>query len=151
MAEAVRQMICNDEQRQAIGRGRWTRRDGSTPLDIVIVSNEALMPVDKVSLWRIPSRLVETATQGVMLTAASDLAKLWPELWANAEAARRDLNIRGVLELRNFREATYQRKGPKLKRQKAFFDLSVIADPERWAGWDRLGGLSFFELDDGDA
>lgn len=147
MAEAVRQMICNDEQRQAIGRARWSRRDESTPLDIVIVSNEALMPVDEVLPWRIPSKLVETALQGVMLTTSlSDLAKLWPELWPNAKAAKWDL-VKGVPELPGWQRVTYQRKGPKLKRQKACFDLGVIAEPQRWDGWDRLGGLAFFALD----
>jgi hypothetical protein len=36
-----------------------------------------------VSIWRRPSTLAETVVEGVMLTAQSDLVKVYPQIWSN--------------------------------------------------------------------
>ena len=39
--------------------------------------------VSDVSIWRRPSPLIETAVEGVMLTAQSDMVKVYPQIWPN--------------------------------------------------------------------
>ena len=145
-AEAVRWQVCEAQLLQSLGRGRWVRRDDGTQLNIVIRTNEALIMVDEVISWEAPSRLAETAVEGVMLNSPTDIAALWGEIWNDEKAVRRDLK-KVVPELPSFAPVTYQRKGPKLKRQRAWFDTRVIVDPALWEGWKRLGGLAFFTFE----
>ena len=77
VAEAVRWLVHEGELLQAIGRGRALNRSPECPLDIdLLVDTELPITVDEVVRWRMPSLLVETAAEGVMLTSPVDLMKL---------------------------------------------------------------------------
>ena len=97
-----------------LGRGRALNRSPECPLDIdLLVDTELPITVDEVVRWRMPSLLVETAAEGVMLTSPVDLMKLWPKLWPNRTVADRTLR-QGVPNLLGFTEVAYQPKGRRL-------------------------------------
>jgi hypothetical protein len=98
VAEAVRYQICEAELVQAIGRGRGVNRTAETPLDIDIVADVVLpVTVDEVVPWEEPSELVEMlARDAIALTAQGDMARAWPNVWENTEAARYALKKLGI-------------------------------------------------------
>ncbi len=145
----VRWLICEAELIQAFGRARGINRTVDEPLDIDIVTNVVLpVTVDEVLYWKneTPSLLFETAmTEGVMLTSRIDMVKLWPHIWPNHRAADVTLAM-GVPVLPGFVPVTYQLVGPKMKRRRGWFDLTVIPDPRAWL-IAHLGPLAFFACD----
>src|SRR5262249_42126232 len=88
-----------------------------------------------------PSLLIETAIEGVMLTAECDLMKVWPKLWPNRTAATRTLKAK-TPTLPGFEPIEYQLVGPNMKKRIGYFNLSII--PERMAGGatSQAAGLS---------
>jgi putative DNA primase/helicase len=138
--EAVRWQICEAELVQALGRGRAVNRTAMNPLDADLLFDTCLpITVDKVIRWRPPSLLIETAVEGVMLTAPCDLIQLWPKLWPNRKAATRTLST-GVPKLPGFERVEYQLVGPKMNKRVGYFDLALIHDPHAWLT-QRLGRL----------
>jgi putative DNA primase/helicase len=136
LVESVRWLVHEGELIQALGRGRGINRTEQTPLDVDLLFDTCLpIKVSNVSIWRRPSPLVETAVQGVMLTAQSDMVKVYPAIWPNNSAADRTME-QGVPELLGFVPLTYQLAGRK--RRLAYFDLTVIREPMVWLR-ERLG------------
>jgi putative DNA primase/helicase len=125
---------------QAVGRARGINRTAETPLDIDLLVDTCLpLCINDVSTWKPPSLLVETAVDGVMLTSPGDMVKVWPKLWSNPKAAYRTVQD-GVPALPGFETVTYQLEGPKMNRRLAYFDRTLIPDPEAWL-CERLGPL----------
>jgi hypothetical protein len=83
--------------------------------------------------------LIATAEEGVMLTSAVDMMKLWPELWPNPDTTKRTLAA-GVPPLPGFEPSTYQLVGNGMKQRIGYFDRAIIADPLDWLQ-QRLGTL----------
>jgi len=138
--EAVRWQIHEGELVQALGRGRGVNRTAANPLDADLLFDTALpVTVDEVVRWRPPSLLIETAIDGVMLTAECDLMKCWPTLWPNRSAATRTLR-QAIPKLPGFDPVEYQLAGPKMKQRVGYFDLAIIPDPRAWLE-ARLGRL----------
>ena len=136
LVESVRWLVHEGELIQALGRGRGINRTEQTPLDVDLLFDTCLpIKVSNVSIWRRPSPLVETAVQGVMLTAQSDMVKVYPAIWPNNSAADRTME-QGVPELLGFVPLTYQLAGRK--RRLAYFDLTIIPEPMVWLR-ERLG------------
>jgi hypothetical protein len=130
--EAVRYQIHEAELVQALGRGRALKRTAASPLDADLLFDTALpVTIDEVIPWKAPSPLIETAIEGVMLTAECDLMKVWPTLWPNRQAATRTLRA-GVPSLPGFEPVEYQLAKPKMKKRIGYFDRSIIADPRAW-------------------
>jgi hypothetical protein len=155
MGEAVRQMLCESEALQAVGRARAINRD--TPeraLKVWIVNNVVLdLTVNAVSQWQEPNQLVEPlALDGLILTAPGDMAKGWPNIWPTTDTAKWTLkklqetarrggagfrsgisSVYLILEipLRNHLAAVqYQaRRGRGQRLREAFFDLRVWSHP----------------------
>jgi hypothetical protein len=100
--------------------------------------------VDQVSPWIVPSVLIETAAEGVMLLSPVDLVKVWPALWPNEKAADRTIAM-GVPTLPGFDMITYQLDGPSMRRRTAYFDRKLIPDPRAWLE-ARLGPLRDLSL-----
>ena len=140
MVEAVRWLVHEGELMQAIGRARAINRTAETPLDIDLLFDSCLpITVDKVSVWKKPSLLIETAKDGVMPTAPTDMVRLWPKLWPHDKAADRTLKL-GVPVLPGFLPVNYHPVGPKKKQRLAYFDPIIIPDPMTWLQ-ERLGPL----------
>jgi hypothetical protein len=122
-------------------RGRGINRDDDSPLDVDLLFNECLPgAVDEVLLWDDQSELIETAMEGVMLTSAVDLVKIWPALWPNLAKAKRTAHA-GVPALPVFRvriSAAGNAAG-----QNRLFGLNNAKSPEM-AG-RRLGTLTLEE------
>jgi hypothetical protein len=132
LAESVRQLITEAELVQALGRGRAVNRSLQAPLDVEMLFDTVLpVTVDQVSPWIVPSLLIETAAEGVMLLSPVDLVKIWPLLWPNDKAADRTIAM-GVPALPGFDLITYQLDGPKMTRRTAYFDRKLITDPRAW-------------------
>ena len=130
--EAIRWLICEGELVQAFGRARAINRTASTPLDADLLFDTCLpITVDEVIPWKVPSLLIETAIEGVMLTAECDLMKCWPTLWPNRTAAYRTLRQPRPL-LPGFEPVEYQLVGPKMNKRIGYFDLALIPDPRAW-------------------
>jgi hypothetical protein len=141
LVEAVRWQVHEGELLQALGRARGINRTPESPLDVDLLFDSCLpITVNKVSIWRKPSLLIETAEAGVMLTSPIDMVKLWPELWPNEKAARATVKS-SVPVLPGFVPMTYQLAGPKMKRRLGYFDPTVISDPQTWLQ-ERLGPLA---------
>ena len=138
--EAIRSQIHEAELVQALGRGRGVNRTAANPLNADLLFDTAIpVTVDKVERWQPPSLLIETAIDGVMLTAPCDLMKLWPKIWPNEKAAYRSLR-RDVPKLAGFEKVEYQLAGPKMNKRIGYFDLTLIPDPHAWLE-TRLGRL----------
>jgi putative DNA primase/helicase len=130
--EAIRYQIHEAELVQALGRGRAVNRTTATPLDADLLFDTALpVTVDEVESWKPPSLLIETAIDGVMLTAECDLMKCWPHLWPNRTAATRTLRA-GVPNLPGFEQIEYQLVGPKMNKRVGYFNRAIIPDPRAW-------------------
>jgi putative DNA primase/helicase len=130
--EAIRYQIHEAELVQAFGRGRAVNRTAANPLDADFLFDTALpVTVDEVERWKPPSLLIETAIDGVMLTAECDLMKIRKDLWPNRTVATRTLKA-GVPSLPGFEPVEYQLVGPKMKQRIGYFDLTVVADPRAW-------------------
>jgi hypothetical protein len=130
--ESVRQMICEAELVQALGRARAVNRSAQTPLDVDLLFDTVLpMAVDEVANWTEPSLLIETAAEGVMLESPVDLVRVWPSIWRNIKAANRSL-AKGVPALPGFDRLRYQLEGAKMKPRVAHFDREIIPDPRAW-------------------
>jgi len=139
--EAVRYQIHEAELVQALGRGRGVNRTAANPLAADLLFDTCLpITVDKVERWQIPSLLIETALEGVMLTAECDLMKLWQKLWPNRSAATRTLK-QGVPKLPGFEPVEYQLVGLNMKKRIGYFNRALIHDPHAWLA-QRLGRLS---------
>jgi Primase C terminal 2 (PriCT-2) len=131
-AESVRQLIREAELVQALGRGRAVNRSLQAPLDVEMLFDTVLpVTVDQVSPWIVPSLLIETAAEGVMLLSPVDLVKIWPALWPNDKAADRTIAM-GIPALPGFDLITYQLDAPKMTRRTAYFDRKIIPDPRAW-------------------
>ena len=130
--ESVRQLICEAELVQALGRARAVNRTAQTPLDIDLLFDTCLpVTIDEVAPWADPSLLIQTATEGVMLEAPVDLVRVWPSIWRNIKAANRSL-AKGVPALPGFDRLRYQLDGAKMKPRVAHFDRKIIPDPRAW-------------------
>lgn len=141
LAESIRKQICEAQLEQAKGRGRGINRDEASPLDLDLLFNECLSgAVDEVLLWDDQSALVETAADGVMLTAAIDITKIWPALWPNRSKADRTLRA-GIPTLPGFVQVKYRLAGNGMKTRTGYFDTKLISDPGQWLT-ERLGNLT---------
>jgi putative DNA primase/helicase len=144
--ESVRKQTHEAPLEQGEGRGRGVNRDARSPLQIDRLFDTNLGGVvNKVVLWEevVPSLLINTAAEGVMLTNQSDMAKAFPKLWPNVDVAKRTLKA-GVPELPGFTRVTYQRAGGRQKRRLAYFDLALIPEPAAWLK-ARLGAVVVVE------
>jgi len=146
--EAVRWQIHEGELMQALGRARGINRTDVTPLDIDMLFDTCLpVSINEVVRWELPSLLIETAAQGVMLTSPGDMVKLWPELWSNEKAAYRTLKDGDVPLLPGFMPLTYQTKGKNTQLRIAHFNLALIPDPTAWLR-ERLGLVAVRNVED---
>jgi putative DNA primase/helicase len=161
MAEAVRYQICEAELMQALGRARGVNRTAETPLTVDILADVCLpITVNEVIPWTEPSATVEMAIEGIALTAPKDMAKAWPGVWANRDAAKYVLKQLKAL-LRRSRPGKAQGKisieyytigklplalhyttaTTKFRRAAAFFDPGILPSPRAWLE-TRLGTLA---------
>ena len=157
-AEAIRWSICEAELIQAMGRGRAVNRTADTPLAIDLLTDVVLpVTVDEVIEWEAlkPTRQDIMAASGAVLENAADMARCFPGLWPNREAAKKDGQRRGTNRYyRTFYNSkmspssvlvTYQPQGAGQKPRQATFDLERIADPGAWLR-ERLGPLAMCEV-----
>jgi putative DNA primase/helicase len=150
VGEHVRYSICEGEMMQALGRARAINRTAANPLAIGIVADVVLpITVNKVEVWRAPSRAMEPAEEGAMLFSAHDMAEVWPWVWKSIDAADRTLaKLRaaarraGTLRENGVYDSyipfsrsvavLYQRAGRNQKLYPAIFDLDKWPSPRAW-------------------
>jgi putative DNA primase/helicase len=157
LAEAIRWQICEAEIMQAIGRGRGVNRTAETPLDVDILCHVVLpITVDHVDEWRAPGLEVEMIAAGVWVESPADMARAWPGVWANEQAARNWLrtnavyfplivdSYQGKLHSVRLHRVRYQLSGPKQNWHHAWVDPAVVPDARAWLE-ARLGPLAGFE------
>src|SRR5205823_6467904 len=124
------------------------------PLDVHVLADLVLpqITVDLVEDWEAPGLEVEMVAEGAWLESPSDMAKVWPDAWANEQAARNWLRTSFVLfplidlYQGKLHKARYQHPGVGQPWRTAWFDPAVIPDARAWLE-DRLQTqLAAFEL-----
>lgn len=91
-AEEVRAAVCDDEIIQAIGRGRGVNRTAGTPLHVHLLADVALPMIhDQVVAWEMtcPDIFQRMLLDGLAVDSPSDATALHPDLFANAEQAKK--------------------------------------------------------------
>jgi putative DNA primase/helicase len=99
-AELIRQAVTESAVVQAVGRARGVNRSESNPVEIWTILNDTVLPiavdavVDFGSLE--PGKIDEMIERGIVPAWAADAAKLHPDLWATAQAARQAYHRDGL-------------------------------------------------------
>ena len=91
IVEGVRWQICEGELIQNFARPRPIRRGADRPVEILILTNVPLaLPVDHLTTWDelVPDRLEVFGARGVVLDNNADLARAYPDLFKDTEAAK---------------------------------------------------------------
>jgi hypothetical protein len=165
VGEAVLWQICEAELMQALGRARGVNRTAETPLDVDILADVVLpVTINEIVPWTEPSAAVEMGVEGIALTNAKDMAKAWPRVWPNADAAKYMLKkLRALLAGRRGNRSNipigrylyigrlpslglYRTASNKTRPVAAFFDPRLLPNPRPWLE-KRLGALaSLFHL-----
>jgi putative DNA primase/helicase len=89
--EAIRQQVCEAEIVQAVGRARGVNRTAVAPVQIDILGDVVLpVTVDEAPVWDEAAfgDKVEMLAEGAVIESPTDMARVWPAVWATAEAAR---------------------------------------------------------------
>ncbi len=157
--EQLRRQVCEDELVQVIGRLRGINRGPDEPAEVVLL-NDIVLPVtlDAIQSWETaaPDPLDLQLAHGVAVANASHAARLRPDLWPSAEAARkavarsrthrthdsqeRDVRFLGALT------GTYQRDTGGAKAVSFVFDPTLVAEPAA-AIEAAVGDLAFCDYD----
>lgn len=146
--ERIRRRICAGEIVQALGRGRGVRREAHDPVEILVLGDTPLpLPVDEflpdADTYAMATDLM-LAEGGIAFDGGVSAAKAYPQLWRTSEAAERAIHRQGHLTLVED-AVVFQRRGPKLHVERAWFDHSRIADPPA-AIEEMVGPLAMFEF-----
>jgi putative DNA primase/helicase len=92
--EALRLAITDAEVLQAAGRGRAVNRTAETPLTMFIMADVVVpMPVRRIARWadmRLSAHQ-RMAARGLVSDSPTDAARLYPDLFPSAEAAKKAL------------------------------------------------------------
>jgi hypothetical protein len=141
-AEELRRAICDDEVLQAIGRGRGVNRTEANPLEVHVLADVALpLRFDRIEPWEAvkPDIIHRMLLAGVAVTSPADAAALHPDLFRNAEQAKKVFERDGFKGQNpigsSYREmslnsAAYHRTGAGLGTQRAYW-LSGMATQVR--------------------
>lgn len=139
-AEVLRAAICDDEMIQAIGRGRGVNRTAENPLELHVLADVALPLVhDRLSCWEfeVPDVVQRMLLAGIAVDSPDHATKLYPQLFGNAEAAKKTFQrggFKGQTPIRNpYREmslkwASYRRPGKGRGWQRAYWIAGTAAD-----------------------
>jgi hypothetical protein len=165
LVEIIRQQSCEAELTQAFGRVRGVNRTARDPVQIDVLTSAQLPVVaDESLLWNQGTAglggWIETAVEGVViLDSPADSVRLFPNVWANEKAAKREPppsdfrdtslynnSLKGfVPEIPTSRFVTYRPAGRGQQTRRAWFDLALIPDPRAWLE-ARLGALPSCEV-----
>jgi hypothetical protein len=97
--EAMRAAITDAEIVQAIGRARGVNRTAENPLSVVVLADVVLpLAVTRLVRWVDvrPGVIGRMASRGLVLSSAADAARIYPDLFPSAEAAKKALQRAGV-------------------------------------------------------
>jgi hypothetical protein len=159
--ERVRWQICEGELIQNFARPRPIRRGADRPVEILILTNVPLaLPVDHLTTWDelVPDRLEVVGARGVVLDNNADLARAYPDLFKDTEAAKNARRRRAARTV-SFpynkvsigkrhgppTEVHYQLAGKGQKLKRAYYCPDQVADIRAWLT-DKLGAVTVFEV-----
>lgn len=94
LTETLRAAICDDELIQVVGRGRGVNRTADNPLEVHVLADVALPLVcNRLSPWDLerPDFVQKMLLAGIAVDSPTDAVALHPELFANAEQAKKAL------------------------------------------------------------
>ncbi|MBL6082093.1 hypothetical protein JMJ56_29380 [Belnapia sp. T18] len=98
-AEAVSVAITDAEIIQAVGRCRGVNRTAADPVQVWLMADVATpLVVDELLDWRnmAPSAVERMACRGIVLTSATDAAKVYPDILGTAKAASHAFEREGL-------------------------------------------------------
>ena len=117
-AEVIRAAICDDEVRQALGRGRGVNRTAVNPLEVHLMADVVLpLAYDRVVPWEAvcPDIVQRILIAGIMVDSPADAARLHPDLLSGDEQARKTLRRAGFTGQNPMRD-TYRELSVKSAR-----------------------------------
>ena len=161
IVEGVRWQICEGELIQNFARPRPIRRGADRPVEILILTNVPLaLPVDHLTTWDelVPDRLEVVGARGVVLDNNADLARAYPDLFKDTEAAKNARRRRAARTV-SFpynkvsigkrhgppTEVHYQLAGKGQKLKRAYYCPDQVADIRAWLT-NKLGAVTAFEV-----
>ena len=151
IAEKIRQAICENELQQIIGRARGVRREAEAPVEIIVLGEVPVGPVDELRVWKSPihdQRLI--ADHGVYLENSHDAAII---LGVSENTIRKARQRSGTFSYKEYLlgnvphllELQYRKEGRGNRLAKALFDTRTIPEPKEWLR-GQLGAVEIFEV-----
>lgn len=155
--EAMRAAITEAEITQAVGRGRGVTRTSDNPLRVWLFTDVATaFPVTSLVRWAEtrPSIVERMAGRGLVLTSAADGARIYPDLFVSAAAARQALHrirvdfcdiplgiesLLGECHRNRLVEVTYRPEGRGQQTRRAWIAVDRVEGLAEWLS-SRLGG-----------
>jgi putative DNA primase/helicase len=108
-AELVRRAVTEAAIVQAVGRARGVNRSSANPVDVWIILNDAVVPIQVDGVVEFgnlePNRIDLMIERGLVPAWSADAAKLYPDLWPTAQAARKAYSRDGLDVERNRRRS----------------------------------------------
>jgi Type III restriction enzyme, res subunit len=108
-AELIRQAVVEAAVVQAAGRARGVNRSADNPVEVWMIMHDTVTPmlVDAVVQFGDlePTKVDEMIGRGIVPAWAADAAKLYPDLWPTAQAARQAYHRDGLDVARNRRRS----------------------------------------------
>ncbi len=131
--DLIRAAVCDDELIQAVGRGRGVNRTSENPLDVHILADVVLpLEHDEVTTWDLvaPNLFQKMVLAGLAVDSPADAAVLHPELFRNAEQAKKQFGRGGFKGQTSYKDpitgmslksAAYRRAGRGRGWQRAWW------------------------------
>ncbi len=157
LAEAIRWQICVGELVQIVGRGRGVNRTAANPLDVLVMCDVPLpLPVaETMPAAALDPNLADhmQAAGGVTFENPAHAARAYPDMWPNAEAAKKALQRErtGTFPYKKLligecppplAQVAYQLAGPGQKPAMCWCDPEVVPNPAAWLA-ARLGPMAW--------
>ncbi|SCB56054.1 putative DNA primase/helicase [Bradyrhizobium shewense] len=108
-AELIRQAVTEAAIVQAVGRARGVNRSAANPVEIWMILSDTVVPLalDAVAEFADlePNKIDDMIERGIVPAFSADAAKLYPDLWATSQAARKAYSRDGLDVERNRRRS----------------------------------------------
>jgi len=99
-AELIRQAVTEAAIIQAVGRARGVNRSAANPVEVYMILHDTTVPiaVDEVVQFEDlePTKIDSMTERGLVPQWGADAAKLYPDLWPTAQAARKAYRRAGL-------------------------------------------------------
>ncbi len=132
-AELIRQAVTEAALVQSIGRARGVNRSAANKVEVWMILHDTIVPVAIRSVAEFrnlePNKIDLMIERGLVPAWSADAAKLYPDLWSTAQAARKAYSRDGLDVMRNRRRSVTEpdkESGPGTKPRSVTSPLIYI-------------------------